>query len=32
MVIAAMILATFFYQPTLDVYMGWADHIMGVTR
>jgi hypothetical protein len=29
---AAMLLATFFWPPTLEIYLGWADHIMGVTR
>lgn len=32
LIVAAVILATFFYQPTLDVYTGWANHIMGVSR
>lgn len=32
LVVDAMILATFFYPPTLEIYMGWIDHMLGVVR
>lgn len=30
MAIAIVILATFFHPYTLEIYMGWADRIVGV--